>query len=513
MPIYSYDRYTSTGETSFAITFDYLSSTHIEVYLDSVKQTTGYTIDTGTNKVTFGSAPTSGVIVLIQRVTPKTKAGYQAQIADFANGSVLTETDLDNAALGLLYISQEAEDSGATNAISKDLADLVWDSESTRIKNVGAPTAALDAVTKQYVDSLSLYNDAVSVPQRWTLSGDGATTAFTLPSPTPASTDVEMYVVDIDGVVKKPTTDFTLSGTTLTFTVAPASGSSNVTVRNFGVARDIIASPIQPSSTSTVGVTVKGLASQTANLQDWTDSADAVKASVDKDGNLSTTGTMGVTGATTLSSSATVGTTLGVTGATTLSNTLGVTGATTLTGGVTGNLNLVAGALQYAGVDAMSIRQIVAHDLTPPTGYASGYREFDTNGGATIHYTGVDITITPKVTGSTILLLTGTNITWVHDGSTDFRHGTFYVQTGNTQTTIESVMDGTDLIRLTTGQNLYTNTNGAYGYTNPSSVKTYTSTTADVAIKFSVGVSNHEDCKAWFYWQDVSSHLIAIEIA
>jgi len=250
MAIYSYDRYTSTGQASFAITFDYLSSTHIEIYLDGVLQSTGYTIDTGTNQVTFASAPGSGTVVLVQRVTPKTKAAYQAQIADFANGSVLSESDLDNAVLGLLYISQEAEDSGNTNAISKDLADNLWDAESIRIKNVGTPTGSADAVTKTYVDGLALYNSPV-VPQLYSFTATASQTAFTL-DPAPTSTDVQSFIVDLDGVVQKPTTDFTVSGSTLTLT-SGASVDQVLTVRNIGVTRDILGDSPSTTGDLTVG--------------------------------------------------------------------------------------------------------------------------------------------------------------------------------------------------------------------------------------------------------------------
>lgn len=250
MAIYSYDRYTSTGQASFAITFDYLSSTHIEIYLDGVLQTTGYTIDTGTNKVTFTSAPGSGVVVLVQRVTPKTKANYQAQIADFADGSVLTESDLDNAVLGLLYISQESQDAGSTNAISKDLADNLWDAESIRIKNVDTPTGGADAVTKTYVDGLALYNSPV-VPQLYSFTATASQTAFTL-SPAPTSTDVKSFIVDIDGVVQKPTTDFTVAGSTLTLIVG-ASLNQVLTVRNIGIARDILGDNPSTTGDLTIG--------------------------------------------------------------------------------------------------------------------------------------------------------------------------------------------------------------------------------------------------------------------
>jgi hypothetical protein len=500
MPIYSYDRYTGDGGTKdFTISFDYLSSTHIDVSLDAVVQTTGFTLDTGTNKCTFDTAPGDGVIVLLQRSTPKTKALYQAQIADFADGSVLTEQDLDNAVLGLLYISQEAEDAGSTNSINKDLADDVWDADNIRIKDLATPTAALDAVTKQYVDGLALY-DAPSTPQKWSFSGDAAETDFTLT--TPGSIDVNMYVIDIDGVMQKPTTDFTISGVTLTFVAAPASGTNNITVRNFGVARDILAQPVIPDAVGNVGLTVKGLAGQTANLQNWTDSGDVVKANVDKDGNIgigitpvspltikatgggwddgirikasdndanywdiiaagdsnglrmgykgtekfridldgniTAIGDLDVTGDTTLAGGVTgamaatgavSGTTITGSGAisgTTITGSAGITGTTgTFSSdvGVTGDLNLVTGALQYAGVAAMSLRQVVS-------GTFSGSEHVITSTTDHMVY-GLSTTITPKSTSSVLVVVWKPRINNVATTTTTVGH-VAYISTGNT---------------------------------------------------------------------------------
>ena len=320
MPIYSYERFIASGETAdFNINFDYLSSSHIEVYLDGVQQSsTGlspdFSIDSSTNKVTFTSTPASGAVVLIKRVTPKDKAEYQAQIADFTDGSVLTAKDLDNASLGLLFIAQEAEDSGNTNALSIDQNDLQWDAENKRIKNVGTPTGSSDATTKSYVDGQALYNNP-TVPQVYTFEASADQTEFTL-DPQPTSSDPDSFFVDIDGSMKRPTADFTVSGDTLTLTTGASNGQL-VTVRNIGVTRDILGD--NPTVT----------------------------------GNLSVSGTLGSTGAATMSS------TLGVTGATTLSDNLGVTGATTMTGGVAGNLNILTGALQMAGSDVMTIRQFI----------------------------------------------------------------------------------------------------------------------------------------------------------
>jgi hypothetical protein len=58
-------------------------------------------------------------------------------------------------------------------------------------------------------------------------------------SPAPTSTDVQSFIVDLDGVVQKPTTDFTVSGSTLTLT-SGASVDQVLTVRNIGVTRDIL---------------------------------------------------------------------------------------------------------------------------------------------------------------------------------------------------------------------------------------------------------------------------------
>src|SRR6056300_1605754 len=57
-------------------------------------------------------------------------------------------------------------------------------------------------------------------------TGDGSTTAFTVTS----GADVENLLVFVNGVYQRPTTDYTVSGTTLTFSTAPAS-SDAVTIK------------------------------------------------------------------------------------------------------------------------------------------------------------------------------------------------------------------------------------------------------------------------------------------
>lgn len=62
-------------------------------------------------------------------------------------------------------------------------------------------------------------------------SGNGSTTAFTL-SYAPAGTT--SIIVSISGVVQNPNT-YSVSGTTLTFTPAPPTGTSNIAVLYLGL--------------------------------------------------------------------------------------------------------------------------------------------------------------------------------------------------------------------------------------------------------------------------------------
>ena len=71
---------------------------------------------------------------------------------------------------------------------------------------------AADAVTPAKADLASGYSSSY-------FTGDGSTTAFTIT----AGHNVNSVLVTENGVVQRPTTDYTVSGTTLTFTSAPAS--------------------------------------------------------------------------------------------------------------------------------------------------------------------------------------------------------------------------------------------------------------------------------------------------
>ena len=60
-------------------------------------------------------------------------------------------------------------------------------------------------------------------------TGDGSTTAFTVTS----GADVENLLVFLNGVYQRPTTDYTVSGTTITFGTAPANATA-ITIKELG---------------------------------------------------------------------------------------------------------------------------------------------------------------------------------------------------------------------------------------------------------------------------------------
>ena len=68
---------------------------------------------------------------------------------------------------------------------------------------------------QQYAPTISYFN------------GNGSTTVFTLPIPVASAAQV---IVHVENVPQNPATAFTVSGTTLTFTSAPPTGSNNIWV-------------------------------------------------------------------------------------------------------------------------------------------------------------------------------------------------------------------------------------------------------------------------------------------
>ena len=286
------------GDVNFTIPFPYIETSHVKVEIDGTA-TTAFTVDTGNNRVVLSSGATAGSKIKVKRETPGRTEAASTLLVDFQDGSVLSETDLDKVTQQLLYITQEGEEVGSSSL------PLDWDGHYTaggkRIKNIQAtPGADQDVTSKSYVDGLSLYGSAVSIPQAWAKLGsnfvfnDSDGYEITLTSPTPVSNTAALYIVSVNGLTKRPNVDFTITMTasdTYVLKLILADGglgsSDIVNIMNFGVSRSILEMPIVPATTSSVGLTVKGLSGQSGDLIQVNNSADSTLFKVDKDGDVS----------------------------------------------------------------------------------------------------------------------------------------------------------------------------------------------------------------------------------
>jgi hypothetical protein len=245
----SYSQYAVSG-TTYAITFDYLKEAHITVYVDSDIQSTGWSI-VGSN-VVFAVTPT-GTTVTARRTTPRTLA---TQLVDFADGAVLTESDLDTAQRQLLYVSQESFERDESDNILPDTsylpygtADNKWDatvSGSARaIKNVQDDSDTSSAVTRGYVNELALHG-IVGNPKTFTGTLVESVTDYTLVGMgSQTYIEASMLVVSLGGVLQVPGADYTILGVDVDgdaqihFATTPLEGDAGETysVVNFGSAR------------------------------------------------------------------------------------------------------------------------------------------------------------------------------------------------------------------------------------------------------------------------------------
>jgi hypothetical protein len=89
----------------------------------------------------------------------------------------------------------------------------------TRIGTNGLEDGAVTQVKSSGIQTTLTYGQATG-------TGDGSTTTLTINS----GRTVSDVIVDVNGIVLTPTDDYTISGTTLTFSTAPAA-SAEITVR------------------------------------------------------------------------------------------------------------------------------------------------------------------------------------------------------------------------------------------------------------------------------------------
>jgi len=207
--------------TTFALDFTVGSSSSIMVSIAGVMQEpeTAYSISGGGTNIVFSTAPTSGDTVFIVFL------GLSRDVGDLSTGSITNKTELAEQRadddLFLVYDSSAGElkkiqasnvasdlDIDNTTALAEEPASgdkfIVYD----------ATAGANRAVEYQYINPSLTYTNG-------TFTGDGSTTTITIDS----GRSVDDVMVSVNGFIFVPTDDYTISGTTLTFTVAPVSGA------------------------------------------------------------------------------------------------------------------------------------------------------------------------------------------------------------------------------------------------------------------------------------------------
>ena len=167
--------------TTFTLDYTVGSSSSLLVSVAGVHQEpeVAYSLATNGTQITFTAAPASGDTVFVIFL------GVALEVATVGSGVITSRTEL------------------AEQAADDDLL-LIYDTSTTSLKKIQKSNIA---TTLSYVTRNA--------------TGDGSTTAFTVTS----GTAVDNVLVFENGVLQKPTTDYTISGTTLTFQGgAPAAG-------------------------------------------------------------------------------------------------------------------------------------------------------------------------------------------------------------------------------------------------------------------------------------------------
>lgn len=171
-----------SSTTTFTLNYTVGSTSSILVSVAGVVQEpeVAYNLTSGGTQIVFSGAPTSGDTVFVIYL------GIATDVGIINSGALTSLTEL------------------TTRADSNDLF-FVYDTSATTLKKIQTSNIVKASVTR-------------------TATGDGSTAGFTVTS----GTSVDNVLVFLNGVAQKPTTDYTISSTTLTFVIAPASGESIV---------------------------------------------------------------------------------------------------------------------------------------------------------------------------------------------------------------------------------------------------------------------------------------------
>ena len=166
--------------TTFTLDYTVGSASSLLVSVAGVHQEpeVAYNLATNGTQITFTAAPASGDTVFVIFL------GVALEVLTVGSGIITSRTELAEAA-------------------ADDDVLLIYDTSATSLKKI----------QKSNIATTLTYNTRTG-------TGDGSTTTFTVTN----GATVDDVLVTENGVLQAPTSDYTISGTTLTFGTAPASG-------------------------------------------------------------------------------------------------------------------------------------------------------------------------------------------------------------------------------------------------------------------------------------------------
>ncbi len=193
-------------------------STQLKVYKNGtlLTLTTDYTIDTINDEVdTVADVFDTDLL----RIVRETKG--DTRYVDYVDSTNITSELLDLDSNQLFFLVQEAIDL-QTDAMTIG-TDGAWAGRGRRIGNLASGVNGTDAVTVNQLQAAVTGALPASLSGIGTVvyTGDGATTAFALPSAISAITDPSDVEVYINGLRQRPGTHYTIVGTDITITPAP----------------------------------------------------------------------------------------------------------------------------------------------------------------------------------------------------------------------------------------------------------------------------------------------------
>ena len=206
--------------TTFTLNYTVGSSSAILVSVSGVLQEpeTAYNIASGGTTIVFSAAPETGEDIFVIFLGVAFDAG-----SILGTGAITGQTATTESAAADLFLTYDDSASALRKITNTNLTKTLDITGQTELSALAADddlllvydtsASAIKKIQKSNIATVLSYTTRTG-------TGDGSTVAFTVTS----GTSVDDVLVTENGVLQRPTNDYTISGTTLTFTTAPASG-------------------------------------------------------------------------------------------------------------------------------------------------------------------------------------------------------------------------------------------------------------------------------------------------